>query len=98
MTEKFSVEERFSNIEHNLTVIRENIELAARKSGRTSDDIKLMAVTKTVEPIFINHAIDCGIDLIGENKEIHATFLGHVEVIYQLKEKKDYIPGEYTVE
>ena len=27
-----------------------------------------MAVTKTVEPIFINHAIDCGIDLIGENK------------------------------
>ena len=36
--------------------------------------------------------------LIGENKEIHATFLGHVEVIYQLKEKKDYIPGEYTVE
>ena len=68
MTEKFSVEERFSNIEHNLNVIRENIELAARKSGRTSDDIKLMAVTKTVEPIFINHAIDCGIDLIGENK------------------------------
>ena len=27
-----------------------------------------MAVTKTVEPVFINHAIKCGIDLIGENK------------------------------
>ncbi|MGN1194166.1 MAG: YggS family pyridoxal phosphate-dependent enzyme [Acutalibacteraceae bacterium] len=68
MMERFSVEEGFSNIEYNLGVIRENIELAAKKSGRTSDDIKLMAVTKTVEPIFINHAIDCGIDLIGENK------------------------------
>ena len=68
MTERFSVEEGFSNIEHNLNLIRENIELAARKSGRKSEDIKLMAVTKTVEPVFINHAIDCGIDLIGENK------------------------------
>lgn len=27
-----------------------------------------MAVTKTVDPIFINHAIECGVDLIGENK------------------------------
>ena len=68
MMERFSVEEGFSNIEHNLSVIRENIKIAAEKSGRTAEDIKLMAVTKTVEPVFINHAIECGIDLIGENK------------------------------
>ena len=68
MTEKLSVEERFKNIEHNLEYINEKIKEAAEKSGRGRDDIKLMAVTKTVEPIFINHAIDCGIDLIGENK------------------------------
>lgn len=60
--------DRFSDIEENLKIIRENILNAAQKSGRNSNDIKLMAVTKTVEPIFINHAIDCGIDLIGENK------------------------------
>ncbi len=36
--------------------------------------------------------------LIGEDMEIHANFMGNVEVIYQLKEKKDYIPGEYKVE
>lgn len=36
--------------------------------------------------------------LIGDAKEIKTTFLGSVEVIYQLKEKKDYIPGEYKVE
>ena len=41
---------------------------AAVESGRNPEDIKLMAVTKTVEPVFINHAIECGIDLIGENK------------------------------
>ena len=68
MTEKLSVDERFKNIEHNLCHINEQITLSAKKSGRTREDIKLMAVTKTVEPIFINHAIECGIDLIGENK------------------------------
>lgn len=68
MTEKLSVEKRFSDIEYNLEVIRSNIASAAKESGRKAEDIRLMAVTKTVEPIFINHAIKCGIDLIGENK------------------------------
>lgn len=68
MTEKLSVEKRFSDIQYNLEVINSNIAEAAKKSGRTKEDITLMAVTKTVEPIFINHAIKCGIDLIGENK------------------------------
>ena len=68
MMERLSVEERFSNIEYNLKVINDRIAESALKSGRTADDIKFMAVTKTVEPIFINHAIDCGVRLIGENK------------------------------
>ncbi len=63
-----SIEERFKNIEYNIGFIRQKIADAAAKSGRSSDDVKLMAVTKTVEPVFINHAIECGIDLIGENK------------------------------
>lgn len=66
--EVLSLEERFSNIEYNIKVIKERIAVAAVEAGRNPDDIKLMAVTKTVEPIFINHAIECGIDLIGENK------------------------------
>lgn len=68
MTEKLSVEQRFETIEHNLAFIRSEIADAAKKSGRTPGEIHLMAVTKTVEPIFINHALSCGIDLIGENK------------------------------
>lgn len=61
-------ENRFRDIEQNLSEVRERIAEAAVKSGRSPDDIHLMAVSKTVESRFINHAISCGIDLIGENK------------------------------
>ncbi|MBQ8503750.1 MAG: YggS family pyridoxal phosphate-dependent enzyme [Clostridia bacterium] len=66
--EKLSVETRFSDIEYNIEKIKERIGTAAVKSGRSENDVRLMAVSKTVEPIFINHAIEHGIDLIGENK------------------------------
>ena len=55
--------------------IKENIEYvkrlkaqAAQKSGRTSDDVLLVAVTKLHDVDEINEAIDCGITDIGENK------------------------------
>ena len=68
MQTNLSVEKRFSDIEYNLETIRKNIDEAARLSGRKADDITLMAVTKTVEPLFINHALKNGVSLIGENK------------------------------
>ena len=61
-------EKRFSDIEQNLAEVKEKIAEAAIKSGRNPDDIQLMAVSKTVESRFINHAISCGVNLIGENK------------------------------
>ena len=60
--------EHKQTIEANLKIINERIACAAETSGRSRADIQLMAVTKTVEPVFINHAIACGVDLIGENK------------------------------
>ena len=60
--------DRYSDIEQNIKEVRLKISEAALKSGRNPDDIHLMAVTKTVESRYINHAISCGIDLIGENK------------------------------
>ena len=66
--ETLSLEERFISIEHNINVIKDRIAKAAAESGRKPEEVKLMAVTKTVEPVFINRAIECGIDLIGENK------------------------------
>lgn len=59
----------FYNISENIKVIRSEIAEAAIKSGRAADDVRLMAVTKTVSVDLINFAIQhCGIDLIGENK------------------------------
>ena len=66
--EWLSDDERFLSIEENLKYIRSDIYEAALKSGRNPDEINLMAVTKTVDARFINHAIKNGINLIGENK------------------------------
>lgn len=69
MTIKSYNEERFSVITENVKVINERIQEAALKSGRKAEDISLLAVTKTVDSVFINHALDnCGINLIGENR------------------------------
>ena len=58
-----------SVLSDNIKFIKNEISEAAIKSGRAPDDVRLMAVTKTVSVDKINYAIDnCGIDLIGENK------------------------------
>lgn len=44
------------------------IEKAAAVSGRSADQVQLMAVTKTVEPERVNHAIAYGVKLLGENR------------------------------
>ena len=71
------VKARFKDIEENYKTITENIAQAAVKSGRNPDDIRFMAVTKTVESLYINHALSLGIDLIGENRV--QEFLGKRE-------------------
>lgn len=68
MTEKSLIEQRFRDIEANYREITENINAAALQSGRKPDSVRFMAVTKTVEPVYINHALSLGVDLIGENK------------------------------
>ena len=60
MMEKSFLESRKADIQYNLDVINE--------SGRKPEDIRLMAVTKTVDPIFINYALDYGVKMIGENR------------------------------
>lgn len=64
-----SCDNEFVYIKENLKVIRDEICEAAVKSGRSYEDVRLMAVTKTVSVSKINYAInECGVDLIGENK------------------------------
>ena len=69
MTINFSEDHKFENISENLKFIRNEIADAAIKSGRNDNDVRLMAVTKTVSVEYINYAIQkCGVNLIGENK------------------------------
>lgn len=62
------LEERCRNLEENLKVIRSHIAEAAAKSGRSEQDITLLAATKTVPVEVINRGIELGIDHIGENR------------------------------
>jgi len=59
----------------NAGVIKENIEKiklrvasAAQKSGRDPKDVKIIAVTKTVDTARIMEAIDAGVTDVGENR------------------------------
>ncbi len=87
MMEKLSPEE----FDCNYSAIIEDIEKAAKKSGRNPDDIILLAATKTVDVDTINYAINKGISYIGENKvqeflskdecviKAHRHFIGHLQ-------------------
>ena len=55
-------------IKENIGYINELKAAAAQRSGRTGDDVLLVAVTKLHDVSEINEAIDCGITDIGENK------------------------------
>lgn len=56
------------SIQENLDKVRERVEKAASFIGRAPQDIKLIAVTKTVSIDLIEQAIQAGITDIGENK------------------------------
>jgi len=55
------------DIAANINAVRQKIAVAAAKSQRAPDSIKLLAVTKTVSPLYIGKAIDAGILMFGEN-------------------------------
>ena len=55
-------------IKENLAAVYEKIDAAAKQSGRSKDDILLIAVTKTHPPDVINEALSLGVTHIGENR------------------------------
>src|SRR3990172_3690448 len=54
-------------IKENLLKVMVRIEEAARRARRDPGEIKLVAVSKTVEPARIKEAIEAGVTLLGEN-------------------------------
>ena len=56
-----------STIRENFLRVMEQIERAAQRSKRNPGEIKLVVVSKTVEPARIQEAIDAGATFLGEN-------------------------------
>ncbi len=73
------------SIKENLEMVRENIHLAARRSGRNSDEIKLIAVSKTYPAEDILKAYECGVREIGENR------------VQELCEKRPVLPEDMRI-
>lgn len=54
--------------DENYAEIKNNIREAAESVGKSEKDVILLAATKTVDVSVINHAIESGINYIGENR------------------------------
>ena len=84
-------DKKFEYLVENYKEICYNISDSKSKYRDADDDIRIMAVTKTVKPELINFAIDQGIDLLGENrvqeflskkdlyKPCEVQFIGHLQ-------------------
>lgn len=57
-----------SYIDENYKRIVYNVGEAKARYRQNSDEIRIMAVTKTVTPEAVNHAVDLGLTLLGENR------------------------------
>jgi pyridoxal phosphate enzyme (YggS family) len=81
-----------SEIKENLLRVTERIEKAARRVGRDPAEIKLVAVSKTVEVARVKEAIEAGALILGENyvqeaqkkieeigKPVAWHFIGHLQ-------------------
>ena len=81
-----------SGIRENLLRVTERIEKAAQNAGRNPKDIRLVAVSKTVEADRIREAIEAGVTILGENyvqeaqkkieeigKSVSWHFIGHLQ-------------------
>lgn len=67
------------SVRDNLEHIKENISVSCEKSGRKSDEITIVAVTKTIDTATINEVVKLGIKDLGENR------------VQELLSKYDYV-------
>lgn len=68
------------SIEHNLSLVREEIQNACRRSGREPGSVTLLAVSKTKPVSDLQEALRCGVRSFGENK------------VQELKDKAAVLP------
>ena len=77
-----------NQLRERLHAVRVRIEAAARRSGRSAQEIKLIAVTKTHPAEIVRQAIDEGLTELGENRvqeaEAKITEVGRVAARWHL--------------
>lgn len=73
--------DKLSAVADNIKRINENIENAKAKAGRT-DTVRLMGVTKTVDPEIVSFSVAQGVTLLGENR------------VQEFLEKRDRYEGD----
>jgi pyridoxal phosphate enzyme (YggS family) len=56
-----------ASIRDNLLMVLDRMDQAAKRAGRDPEEIKLVTVSKTVEPARIREAIEAGVTILGEN-------------------------------
>ena len=100
--------EEILKVKNNIKILKTKVENAANEINKKPEEIKIMAVTKTVNPILVNVAIKEGIFLLGENKaqeflekydsylkeNVEFHFIGHL----QSKKVKQIIKIVDTIE
>ncbi len=82
----------YSYIDENFRRISYEVSEAKAKYRHSGENVDIMAVTKTVAPEAVNHAVELGIKLLGENrvqeyqskkelysKEAEVQFIGHLQ-------------------
>lgn len=80
------------SIKENYLKVMESIQKAAERVGRDPAEIKLVAVSKTVEAVRVKEAIEAGVSILGENyvqeaqkkieeigKPVAWHFIGHLQ-------------------
>jgi pyridoxal phosphate enzyme (YggS family) len=78
-------------ITEDVAVVRERIARAVKRAGRRTEDIALMAVSKTNPPENIRAAYDAGLRLFGENRV--QEFAGKAEALRDLHDAEWHMIG-----
>src|ERR1700733_15094004 len=79
------------SIADDLALVRERIEAAALRAGRRTEDIALMAVSKTFSAERIREAYDAGARLFGENRV--QEFASKIDSLRDLRNSEFHLIG-----
>lgn len=79
------------SISENINAVRKRMVAAARRAGRSSEEVALMAVSKTQSPEFIREAYEAGLRIFGENRV--QEFAGKIDAVRDLQDAEWHLIG-----